>query len=180
MLLCVLNLPLLFRFLAVLASHGEGTRSQLSERELKEALAESADFIKQATVEKELVIVKSTPKYKEARRAAAMAAERLHLPLNLRDLAPHRKEGLTFSKKECEDSAFDYPCYVARGRDDDGEYVSVEYSTAYSGFVPGLYIVVIATDTKGSATTKEAVRAAKAVFKDAYIRTTGIYMGCMH
>ena len=85
-----------------------------------------------------------------------------------------------FSRKECEESAFDYPCYVARGRDDDGLYVSVEYSTAYTGFKPGLYIVIVASDSKAGSIAKDAAKTAKKVFPDAYTRRTGVYLGCMH
>jgi hypothetical protein len=153
---------------------------QISARELQQAMDESAEYIKAATVEKDFVIVKSTATYREARRAAADAARRLGVRLDFRDLSPHRRGGLTFSKKECEGNAFDYPCYVARGRGDDGFYVSVEYSTAYAGFRPGLYVVIVASDEKGGQIAMEAATAAKKVFKDAYVRRTGVYMGCIH
>ena len=153
---------------------------QISARELQQAMEESAEYIKASTVEKDFVIVKSTARYREARLAAADAAKRLGIRLDLRNLSPHRKSGLTFSKKECEESEFDYPCYVARGRDDDGSYASVEYSTAYAGFRPGLYVVIVASDEKGGQIARDAATAAKRVFKDAYVRRTGVYMGCMH
>lgn len=153
---------------------------QISERELQAAMDESAEYIKAATIEKEFVIVKSTPAYGEARRAAVDAAKRLGVRLDLRELSPHRRGGLTFPRKECEDSAFDYPCYVARGRDDDGFYVSVEYSTAYAGFRPGLYVVIVASDEKGGPIAMDAAIKAKKLFKDAYVRRTGVYMGCIH
>jgi hypothetical protein len=153
---------------------------QISERDLQQAIEEGAEYIKSATVEKDFVIVKSTASYREARRAAEDAARRLSVRVDLRDLSPHSGGGLTFSRKECEDGAFDYPCYVARGRGDDGFYVSVEYSTAYAGFRPGLYVVIVASDAKGGQIAADAVRAARKVFKDAYVRRTGVYMGCIH
>jgi hypothetical protein len=171
-------LPIALRVLLLsLAAHAG---SQLSERELQEAMDEGAEFVKAQTVEKDFVIVKSTPDYRAAVRAARDAARQLGVRLDLRSLSPHAKGGLTFPKKDCEESAFEYPCYVARGRDDDGAYVSVEYSTAYAGFRPSLYIVVAASDSQGGQIAKDALKAARKVFKDAYARRTGVYMGCMH
>jgi hypothetical protein len=163
----------------LLAGGAQGKPAQLSERELQEAMAENAELVKAQTVEKDFVIVKSTSKYEEARKTASEAARRLQVPLNLRGLSPY-SHGLTFSKKDCEESAFDYPCYVARGRGDDGFYVSIEYSSVYEGFKPGLYVVIVASDAKGGLVSKQAARSAKKVFSDAYIRKTGVYMGCMH
>jgi hypothetical protein len=170
---------LLFDILPLLLALNGG-RAQISEHDLREAREESAALIKMQTVEKDSVIVKSTAAYKDARRVAVDAAQRLGLPLDLRGLAPHRGSGLTFSREECKGGAFDYPCYVARGRSDDGAYVSVEYSTAYDGFRPGLYIVVIAGDSAGGDLAKRSAQAAKKVFRDAYVRRTGVYLGCIH
>ena len=168
---------ILTAFLLAHASHGE--QAQLSERELQEAMEEGTELVKEQTVEKDFVIVRSTPTYEEARRTASQAARRLQVPLNLRRLSPH-SGGLTFAKKDCEESAFDYPCYVARGRGDDGFYVSIEYSTAYAGFRPGLYIVIVASDAKGGPISRRAVKTVRKMFSDAYIRSTGVYMGCIH
>jgi len=132
------------------------------------------------TFDKDFVIVRSTAKYEEARRVATEAARRLQIPLNLRDLAPHPSLGLTFPRKDCEDGRFEYPCYIARGRGDDGFYVSIEYSSAYPGFKPGLYVVIVASEDKGGSVVKRAAKAARKIFRDAYTRRTGVYMGCMH
>jgi hypothetical protein len=170
---------LLFDILPLLLAFDGGT-AQISERDLREAREESAALIKMQTVEKDFVIVRSTAAYKDAQRVAVDAAQRLGLPLDLRGLAPHRGSGLTFSREQCQGGAFDYPCYVARGRSDDGAYVSVEYSTAYDGFRPGLYIVVIAGDSAGGDLAKRSAQAAKKVFRDVYVRRTGVYLGCIH
>jgi hypothetical protein len=163
----------------LLASDLQGKPAQLSERELREAMREGLELVKAQTVAKDFVIVKSTPTYEESRRTAVQAAQRLNVPLNLRGLSPH-SGGLTFSTKDCAENAFDYPCYVARGRGDDGFYVSIEHSTAYENFRPGLYIVIVASDSKGGSVAKQAAKAARKFFSDAYIRSTGVYMGCMH
>jgi hypothetical protein len=90
------------------------------------------DEIKAATVQKELVIVRSTASYQEASEAATGAAKSLAVPMNLRDLRPHGPSGLSFPAKVCEENGWDFPCYVARGRFDDGTYLSIERSNAYA------------------------------------------------
>src|SRR5262245_31927123 len=93
-------------------------------------------------VRKSFVILKSTPSYADARALAAAAAERLAIRLDLRDLVPDGTVGLTFSQDACTNEFGEFPCYVPRGRWDDGVYVSVEHSSSYAGFDEGLYIVV--------------------------------------
>jgi hypothetical protein len=126
------------------------------------------------------VIVKSTSQYKEARQIAERAARRLKLRLDLRGLAPSKNGGLTFSKKVCEASEWDFPCYLARGGDDDGVYVSIEHTDAFPEFARGLYMVVVASGDKGDALLENVARTAKPAFPDVYTRTTGVYVGCMH
>jgi hypothetical protein len=139
-----------------------------------------ADYIKEQTLRKEFVITKSTQDYEEARRAATEAARRLRVPLRLRDLAPDGNGKLTFPEKVCEENGWDAPCYVARGRSDDGFYISIEHSSGYPEFRQNLFIVVVASGPKGSAITKRAERVAKSVFPDAYARIAAVYMGCIH
>jgi hypothetical protein len=91
---------------------------------------------------------------------------------------PHPQQGLSFPAKVCDENGFEHPCYVARGRYDDGEYVSVEWSTAYEGFTPGLYIVVVASGPE--AEVKKHLPAAREVYGDAYIKKAKVYMGCIH
>lgn len=131
-------------------------------------------------VAKELVIVASTTRYDDARHGAERAAKTLGIRLDLRDLsiAPHG--GLSLSQKDCDDNGFEYPCYVQRGRYDDGAYVSIEESKAYPELKPGLFIVVVASGEPDSDTTKDTLRAAKTVFPDAYARKVDVYMGCIH
>ena len=88
-------------------------------------------------VDKEFVIVKFTPSFKEATQSAAKAAAELGVGLKLRGLSPDLRTGLTFSKEECARIDFPYPCYVPRGRRDDGTYVSVEWSSEYELFARG-------------------------------------------
>jgi hypothetical protein len=163
--------------LALLALIDGDARSQVSQRAPKQARVEGVEA-KQQPNERDLVIVKSTSDYEEARQAAAGAARRLKLPLNLRHLVPHRG-GLTFPKTECEDIGCPYPCYLGRGVEGDVAFVSIEDSAAYSGVERDRYIVIIGSYPKGSVIAQRAARAARSIFKDVHIQTTGAYLGCI-
>lgn len=141
---------------------------------------QSDEYIKEATTQVEFVIVKSTSSYDEARRIAVEAAKGLRVPMKLRDLAPASKGGLSFPEAVCEKNGWDAPCYVARGRYDDGVYVSIEHTSGYPEFKPNLYIVVVASGRKGTVPIKKTARDAKKIFPDAYVRVAQVYIGCIH
>ncbi len=131
--------------------------------------------------DKSFLIIHSTHNYKEARGVAEESSKKLGLELKLRDLLENSKIGLTFPKDICKDNDWEYPCYIARGRYDDGLYVSVEYSNAYSGFAEGLYIVIVLGDFKSSDQyLLETLRKAKMYYPDAYVKSTKVYLGCIH
>lgn len=123
------------------------------------------------------VIVKSTKNYDSAKTAALFASQKLKYKLDLRGLKAHKKNGLTFSKKDCENEG-GYPCYIARGRYDSGEYISIEWSNAINGFAKGYYVVIVASGEPEI--TKTALKKAKPIFKDAYNKSAEVYYGCMH
>ena len=131
-------------------------------------------------VDKEFVIVRSTPSFEEARQSAVTAAANLGVRLDLRGLSPHERTGLTFSSEVCTRGDFPYPCYVPRGRWDDGTYVSVEWSNGYESFSKGLYVVTVVSDVPGSAKTSRMLAAARRVYPDAYAKRVKVYVGCMH
>jgi hypothetical protein len=131
-------------------------------------------------IEKQFVIVQSTTKYPEALKTAKAAAQQLKLKLDLRGLKPHKETGLTWSSKTCNTDWFGYPCYVARGRYDDGAYVSIEYSSAYSGFKEGYYIVIVAGGDAGNSLVKSSLTKAQKIYRDAYAKLSRVYVGCMH
>jgi hypothetical protein len=164
----------IFTVLAAFATSGKAVG------EAQGVKSEVDDYIKQATVQVEFVIVKSTTDYKEAGRLATEASKRLHLPLKLRDLRPTAKGGLSFPKSVCEENGWDTPCYVARGRYDDGFYVSIEHTSGYPEFKPGLYVVMVASARQGSESIKDVTRLAREIFPDAYSRIAQVYMGCIH
>ena len=131
-------------------------------------------------VPKSIVIVKSTRSYADAKRTAELAASRLHWKLDLRGLLESKPSGLTLSPSECERNGYSYPCYVARGRYDDGLYVSIEHSNAYQGFKKGLYIVVVASGIPEDPAIASALTQVKVAYGDAYSKLTKVFVGCMH
>ena len=72
------------------------------------------------------------------------------------------------------------PCYVARGRWDDGVYLSVEHSSSYAGFEEGLYIVVLASGSPRDRAIGAALRRAKGQYPDVVVKTAPVYLGCIH
>lgn len=131
----------------------------------------------QPYINKRFVIIQSTKNYKKAKAEAVKASLQLKQKLDLRALTPNSNAGLTYSEKECENEG-GYPCYIARGRYDDGEYVSIEWSNAFTGFAKGYYIVVVCSGNKTDANI--ILSKAKKIFKDAYCKQANVYVGCMH
>jgi hypothetical protein len=124
------------------------------------------------------VIILSTKSYSEAKKLATEAADKLKTKLDLRGLKPNKKSGLTMSPKECKEGDWIYPAYIARGRMNNGDYVSIEYSGAFKGFKGGYYIVVAASGEP--ADVKPLFAKVKKVYGEAYSKQTDVYMGCMH
>jgi len=125
------------------------------------------------------VIVTSTPKYEDALEAARKVAKGMGVKLDLRGLSPSAVTGLTSTPKVCEQNEWSYPCYVARGRYDEGTYVSIEHSSAYVGFAKDLYVVIVASGLDGE-TSKQALQSAQRVFPDTYEKTAKVFLGCIH
>ena len=129
---------------------------------------------------KHFLIVSSTKDYEGALKKAKSISEELSLKLDLRNLNFHEESGLTFSKTICEDEAGGYPCYIARGRYDDGEYVSIEWSNAIKSFSKGYYVVIISSQSKKNEKMKLLLSRTKKNVPSAYIKSSDVYMGCMH
>lgn len=129
---------------------------------------------------REFMIVLSSKDFEKTKEYATSAAQNLNLELKIDGI--HETDGhLSFSREECEgEGGFGYPCYVARGRWDDGNYVSIEQSDAYDGFTRGYYIVVVSSGETGDATRRELLTTVKEQYPSAYIKKTKVYVGCMH
>jgi hypothetical protein len=140
-------------------------------------------------VEKYFLILSSSKDYKTALAAANQSSQSLKLPLQLRGLKPKTnvKKGLTLPKDSCilymgglYSDGDEADCYFARGRFDDGQYVSIEYSDAYDSFAKGYYIVIISNSQKESEELKSLYKKSKVKYNDAYIKMSKVYMCCMH
>ena len=128
------------------------------------------------------VIVMSTKNYDDALKRAKEASKELDYTLNLRALHPNAETGLALPAETCESicggGVVEYPCYLPRVDWRDTKYVSVEYSDAYEGFTKGYFIVIVASGAKNEPEVKEALKEARSLYSDAYIKTCGVFMGC--
>ena len=132
------------------------------------------------TVTKEFLILHSGKDYNKALAIAKSASTKLGLKMDLRNLKPNKELGLSDSRSECEGTFGFYPCYVPRGHYEDGAYISIEYSSSFLGFKEGYYIVVAASYELGNAQTKPMLTKAKKIIKDAYVKQSKVYTGCIH
>jgi hypothetical protein len=127
---------------------------------------------------KSYCILLSTKSYAEAKRIAEEASKKTNIKKDFRGLKPNKQTGLTMSRAACDSNGWEYPAYVARGRYDDGEFLSIEHSDAFKGFAKGYFIVVASC---GNATENNAtLKKVKRFYKTAYIKKSEVYMGCMH
>ncbi len=135
------------------------------------------DVEPQPYVKKEFCIILSTKNYSEAKKIALQAAKKTGIVTDFRGLVPNKKTGLTTPKIDVPEGE-DYPQYYSRGRYDDGEFLSIEYSNAFDGFAKGYYIVVACSGSKEI--TIATLKKVKPFYKSAYIKQTEVYIGCMH
>lgn len=127
------------------------------------------------TTTKSFLIIQSTKSYDSALRKAQLACNKLGYPLDLRGMFKNKEGGLT-SNNVC--GCGQKHGYMPRGRYDDGEYISIEYSTSYLAFTPGYYMVVVASGKRE--TLNPLLPTIRAHYEDAYIKNSEVYMGCMH
>ena len=131
--------------------------------------------IQQQSIKKDFLIMKSTKSYTEAENFAEEVAIRMEMKY-MKEVQYSKETGLTYSRKMCEEGYLEYPCYVARGRYDDGMYISIEYSNAYEGFAKGYYLVIVASGNYA----KTILKKVKKYESSAYVKSASIYMGCIH
>ena len=120
-------------------------------------------------VEKEFLIIGSVKKYDDALKLANDTKNKLGYSLDLRDLEEDKETGLSVNKELFSE----YSIYVPRGFiDDEGKYISIEYTDKYSDFTKGYYIVVVSSGKVGS--LKNELVKIKKLYKDAYIKKSFI------
>ena len=131
-------------------------------------------------VEKDFVVLPAIASYAEARRVAGVAARRLGPKVDLRRARPDGKGGLTFSRADCEANAWAHPCYVTRGRDDDGAYVSLDEARRFFEAEEEGYLVILASGPKDDPLARSVAEKARALFPLAELRTDNVWQGCIH
>jgi hypothetical protein len=85
---------------------------------------------------------------------------------------------MSYTRSACEENGWDYPCYVARGRYDDGAYLSVEPSSAYEGMTPGYFVVVAASGDEEL--VREQERTMRKHRVSSFRLSGAIWLGCVH
>lgn len=126
-------------------------------------------------IDQSFLIIISTKNYQSALKKAQLACNDLGIPLNLNGNFASKEYGLD-NNTVC--GCGEQHGYIPRGRGENGNYISIEYSSSYENFTPGYYIVVVSSGDKKD--VKEFLPKAKKHFKDAYMKTSRVYMGCMH
>ncbi len=133
-----------------------------------------------AFVDKYFLIIASTKSVEEASRVAMSASTKTGLDYHNNKLKAHDSYGATYSADSCKKWGEEYPCYFARGRYDDGAYITVEYSTPYEGFQKGFFIVIAVNGSLEDEEFKQAVKKVKKVYPKSYVKKSKVYLGCMH
>lgn len=133
-------------------------------------------------VKKDFLIITSTKNYQNALQTAQKAAKALNMKLDLRGLVKTNDTliGLSLPSDTCMKYSEDSVCYIARGRWDDGTYISIECSNAYESFAKGYYIIVVGSADNKSTELKTTLKSVKIKYPSAYIKTSKVYMCCMH
>ena len=137
--------------------------------------AQESNSIDENFVHKYFLIVLSTKDYDVALRLAKEASASFDLQLVLNDNYPNKEKGLT-NDFVC--SCGEAHGYNPRGRYDDGDYVSIEYSDYYNSFSKGYYLVIVSSGSKEEVNKK--LPAIREVYNSAYVKSSSVYMGCMH
>ena len=145
---------------------------------VRKALSQD-DFFASQYVQKHFLIAASTKSYSSALKKANILADSLNLKLDLRGLEENQENGLTASEDWCEDAEWGFPCYLARGRHDDGNYISIEWSNAIKGFTQGYYVVIVSSQSKRDEELKTLLSQVRQFVPDAYIKSSEVYIGCM-
>ena len=129
----------------------------------------------QPFIDQSFLIISSTTDFDSAEKIAQEAKEKLKLDYPTSVFYPDESEGFK-TDEVC--GCGEVHQYFPRGSHDNGNYVSIEYSSGYEGFTEGYYIVIVSSGQK--ANVQKELRKAKKYFPKAYIKTAEIYVGCRH
>ena len=129
----------------------------------------------QPYLDQSFLIIASSTNYDDAQTIALEAQKNLELEYPASSYYPDKKEGFK-TDEIC--GCGEIHSYFPRGRYDDGNYVSIEYSSAYEGFTEGYYIVIVSSGQKES--VQKELPKVQEKYDQAYIKNSEIYVGCMH
>ncbi len=136
-----------------------------------------AEYYRASTETKHFLVVGTYGTYAVASRAMSALAKKVGMgapsqPVELVD------GEMSYTRSACEENGWDYPCYVARGRYDDGAYLSVEPSSAYGGMEPGYFVIVAASGN--AELVREQERTMRKHGVSSFRQSEAIWLGCMH
>lgn len=129
----------------------------------------------QPYLDQSFLIISSSTNYDEAQTIALEARDKLELDYPTSSYYPNKKEGFK-TDEIC--GCGEVHNYFPRGRYDDGDYISIEYSSAYEGFTEGYYMVIVSSGQKES--VQKELPKVQEKYDQAYIKNSEIYVGCMH
>ncbi len=145
----------------------------------KETLSDEAwaEYVRTFTARKQFMIAGTFRSFRAGSAHAQRLAERTGLEYRSQTtLTEHGSP--TYSRDVCADNGWTYPCYVPRGRWDDGVYVSVEPTDGYRGMQPGYFIVVVASGLEEEIVEARQVLAGHRI--STFVKGAPIWMGCIH
>lgn len=126
-------------------------------------------------IDQSFLIIASSTDFDAAQKTALKAKKKLGLDYPTSIYYPDKSEGFK-TDEVC--GCGEVHGYSARGGYDNGNYVSIEYSSGYDSFAEGYYIVIVSSGKK--AAVEKELSKVKKHFAQAYIKDSEIYVGCRH
>ena len=122
-----------------------------------------------------LLILKTTKDYNEAVSFASKASEKLDREFKNEHVEYSEEKGIYYAET-LPDGMYRGKYYPRRY---SGEHISLENSSGYKGLTPG-FIIVLGGIYDNHAEAKEALAKTRESHKDAYVKKTNMWMGCIH
>lgn len=144
----------------------------------------AADLAAEQTLAKQVLILGSFKDYKDALNSAQKNGQLTGLPYSSRGMVFDTARGLIWPDNY-EDEIYAGSYSGRRYTDECGGDVhaclTIEKSDFYAGMQPGYYIVVAGIYDEGDKSgANSQLQKLKKIVPDAYLKSTKIYMGCMH
>ena len=127
-----------------------------------------------------VIILGSLTVYINALKKAKSISKKSKIPFSSRGLIYNESQGLHWSSKD-KNNPFAGSYFPRRYNSDteSSNYISIELSDSYPGFTKGYYIIVGGIIDE-PLERKEMLKKYKKIVKDAYVKKTRIYMGCVN